>query len=1690
MFARIILATAAMAVFAAVPAFAQSVVGRNTNAVGPFPDGFYKGIPHYQDNEPHCDRNPLLDSNIICLVNGYNGADDAIGDGWPKILETQDNARTWSSRFATGSLADPISSLGLGFGADPIMVCWPGGCGGFFIASNRAEGGGSGGGVYMQLLPELNVETGFRHYSEQGPRTIQLGTGDNFLDKIDAIFIVDEQNPGTVDLSIEIEKGNGITEVIDRTWPKGRLIVVYAAINSSSQNVRIFSTYSDDFGANWSPPKQVANATGIDTGVAVAAIQDTVVYAYRQFADDSGDQTDAVYAAVSTTGGRNISKPFAVVADLCPFDQPTLAIEATVDGNPVGLDVVASRSNNFVDISTDRDNFVIALTQRNRAPDGSCLTQPFDYAAGSRVYLTTAGSSGKNWSGLVPLAPRDSSDGPRNGHSFQLMPAVDCALGVCQAIWYDSIRDSIRNLGFLESAGKDAAADRFEQFPFLADFFLPTGSAESPEALQFRRTADIYTRRFRIRSNTVQGIDFEDLEPVRVTRFQLARLPSPGPVDAVFEVEQLPFNIKQYKGNSASFMGDYVGLASKKVRARSGITGPGGEPVYESNAGFDSANPLLKPSWFAYWTDTREVRGQLYSQSAEEALPFAKSPSASAFAKLEEPEAQKADDYVEDLDTELGRERTAEGLEDTNPGVGTCERPDEILPLKAGDSLPLYANINRIKDADVYGALIGSPATAWVLNTTKSFGPGRPQRAFTIAARNEEEARSKTFRFRIMNQPVGAPLEARASWLQLPYKDFDRADTPDPLLEVDEDVGPLSSVTVALFVVSQQAINPVTVNVYEVVTDGNGSEQEFLVETLTVNGTLEGGDLVSINPFLPDVNIAEIHDPSVFAPTDYDPALDPANPQIWNPQIWNPQIWNPQIWNPQIWNPQIWNPQIWNPQIWNPQIWNPQIWNPQIWNTSVTDADELDNEEIPEPELSELVDADGNAPDPGQPLAVAKVDAQFGVSNDGNTTTPYTADFAVNSPLVRQRIAEDKVKIQVIVWEDARLETYQACDLDPTAGQLRIIAAVNNPDLLNLKVPDIFNNRFGSVTYYLEPNDTLQITLRFIGFPEVIQEIAPELINGGISYVVTSQAANTGEDSLSPGDSEQVISDQVPPTIAVNQATPVELTALARPDAQGNLQVGAVLPGDLVTASKGEFEPSLAVSCVSSTAGNVELGEFAAVGLGQSTLTCSATAANSVSANVEFGLDIRDVNPPELSGVPASFLLERELVNGTDLSATAQAVAAVFNSSDDLPVATDDIDSAVAVQCAYASAGGNVPLVPGGLAPFDPAGNPTATVVTCTATDSSGNSTSDSFTITVRDVTPPVLAPIADVSVAAAAVGGTIVSVSAPSATDAGNIVASDCKAFDPPTSVVGMSLFPIGTTPVTCSATDDVQNTGTTSFTVAVIDMTPPLFDTTVDDFTAEANAIGGANVTFTAPTASDLGQAVPVQCDANPAGSFFPIGATTVTCTATDAQGNVATDTFVVTVADTTPPVLTVPNDITALFGATVAFEATATDNADADPVINCSPPSGTVFPLGSTTVDCTATDDAGLEDTGSFTVNVVLGGTSSLSSNKNSVNSGAVAGFTWVWEDYLGNPVDVGEGNQDVEARPGNCPSTADDVLNEDPGSSDIRLQTDGQWTFNWQTVDDFGNPIAAGTYCFSVVLMTTEPPQRQSTEIRVR
>jgi probable HAF family extracellular repeat protein len=78
-----------------------------------------------------------------------------------------------------------------------------------------------------------------------------------------------------------------------------------------------------------------------------------------------------------------------------------------------------------------------------------------------------------------------------------------------------------------------------------------------------------------------------------------------------------------------------------------------------------------------------------------------------------------------------------------------------------------------------------------------------------------------------------------------------------------------------------------------------------------------------------------------------------------------------------------------------------------------------------------------------------------------------------------------------------------------------------------------------------------------------------------------------------------------------------------------------------------------------------------------------------------------------------------------------------------------------------------------------------------------------------------------------------------------------------------------------------------------------------------------------------------------------------------------------------DTTPPLITVPADITVNAttpaGANVAYTVTATDDVDGPVPVTCAPPSGSTFPIGTTQVDCTATDAAGNAASASFTVHV---------------------------------------------------------------------------------------------------------------------
>jgi hypothetical protein len=158
----------------------------------------------------------------------------------------------------------------------------------------------------------------------------------------------------------------------------------------------------------------------------------------------------------------------------------------------------------------------------------------------------------------------------------------------------------------------------------------------------------------------------------------------------------------------------------------------------------------------------------------------------------------------------------------------------------------------------------------------------------------------------------------------------------------------------------------------------------------------------------------------------------------------------------------------------------------------------------------------------------------------------------------------------------------------------------------------------------------------------------------------------------------------------------------------------------------------------------------------------------------------QDTAPPTLSLPP-----------GITAEATGPSGAVVAFT----PTATDDHDPNPAVSCLPAS-GSTFALG--------------STEVDCTARDASGNQSTGSFSVTVRDTTAPTLAPPSPINVDATGPGGAVVTYTA---------VATD--AVDPHPTVTGTpasgSTFPVGTTTVTLTATDAAGNNSTATLTVHV---------------------------------------------------------------------------------------------------------------------------------------------------------------------------------------------------------------------------------------------------------------------------------
>jgi hypothetical protein len=189
---------------------------------------------------------------------------------------------------------------------------------------------------------------------------------------------------------------------------------------------------------------------------------------------------------------------------------------------------------------------------------------------------------------------------------------------------------------------------------------------------------------------------------------------------------------------------------------------------------------------------------------------------------------------------------------------------------------------------------------------------------------------------------------------------------------------------------------------------------------------------------------------------------------------------------------------------------------------------------------------------------------------------------------------------------------------------------------------------------------------------------------------------------------------------------------------------------------------------------------------GVTTIMWTATDADGAKTSAPSTVTVNDRENPLFTAAPANISTNNDPGAGTATVAVAS------------PPATDTCHS-VAVNGARSD----------GLSLS--AGYPVGTTtINWTASDPSGNASSVSQTVTVRDITPPSISLAASMTVNATMPSGAVVDYSA-GAMDNVHVTSFSCT-------ISSGSVFPIGVTQTTCTAADAAGNSSSATLTVTVL--------------------------------------------------------------------------------------------------------------------------------------------------------------------------------------------------------------------------------------------------------------------------------
>ncbi|MDD5151107.1 MAG: HYR domain-containing protein, partial [Flavobacterium sp.] len=408
-------------------------------------------------------------------------------------------------------------------------------------------------------------------------------------------------------------------------------------------------------------------------------------------------------------------------------------------------------------------------------------------------------------------------------------------------------------------------------------------------------------------------------------------------------------------------------------------------------------------------------------------------------------------------------------------------------------------------------------------------------------------------------------------------------------------------------------------------------------------------------------------------------------------------------------------------------------------------------------------------------------------------------------------------------------------------------------------------------------------------------------------------------------------------TVTINDVQPPSITCPA--NISQNIDAGEC--GAVVTYTAPIGTDNCSGASTAQTAGLVSGSVFP---VGETTNTFETTDASGNKTSCSFTVTITDNELPTIS-CPAN--IEANVTTGT-------CGAVVIYTA---PVGADNCAGAITTQIAGLASGATFPS---GI-----------TTNTFRVTDASGNYIDCSFTVTVTDNEKPIISncPSNITQTNDTNLCSAVVTWTEPTATD--NCTSSGSLVWTK--SHTPGSVFPIGTTTVTYTATDASNNiSDVCSFDVTVTDSQKPVITGCPANIT-KSSGVGVCTsiVSWTEPSATDNCTASGnlIWTKSHTPGTLFSAGTTTVTYTATDAAGNISNVcSFDVTVVDSQKPIISgCPTNITVVnttglcTGIATWTEPTATDNCTASGSIvwTKSHLPGDVFPIGTTTVTYTAKD-----------------------------------------------------------------------------------------------------------------------------------